>query len=249
MGTTLAKHGYTVEFGYFSGTCRGSERKPVQAERTITDATILGLGKYAGECDMSAAHLKSGAVNPVRIHTGDKFNPTTRRYEAQYIAFGDGTAAQQTRAIELAVAGAESDARGARAHAKGLQQMADELHGTPLVLIVDEPKPAPAPKATVDVKTATVTGTFGSKADRKAELDKINRRFEQQTHKLQAIYLNVPNVARTEEMTAVYYAPMYPHQWKAKHSAAALKVFPQAAEIVKAIEELVAAREAVKAAP
>lgn len=248
MGTTLAKHGYTVEFGYFNGTCRGSDRQPVQTDRTITDATIESLGRYAAECDESAARLRDGAISPGRIRTGDKLNRTTYKYEATYIAFADGTLAQQVRAVEMAVAGAESDARGARAHAVGLQQMADKYHGTAWVLIVDEPKATPASKPVVDVKTATVTGAFGSKAARKEELDKINRAFEKQIHNLQAIYLAIPHDQRTEEGSQVYYAPMYPHQWKPKHSAQALKVFPQATDIVKAIEELVAAREAVKAA-
>ena len=249
MGATLAKHGYTVKFGYFSGTCRGSDRKPVQTERTLTDATIDGLGRYAVECDESAAKLTAGTIRPSRIHTGDKLNRTTFKYEPQYIAFAAGTPDQQRHAVELAVAGAESDARGARAHALGLKQMADRLHGTALVLIEDMPKPAPAIKPTVDVKNAKVTGTFPTKVARKEELDKLNRAFDKARDALQDIYLALPHDQRTEAKTAVYYGPMQLNHWRPKHSAAALKEFPQAAAIVRTIEELVAAREAVKAAP
>jgi hypothetical protein len=244
----LAKHGYTVEFGYFQGTCRGSRRPPVQQDRAITDATIVGLGEYAKECDASAERFGSGAALPKRIKTGEKLNRVTYKYEPVYIEFATGTADQQRTAIGLAIAECESDARHARAHARDLKKMADELHGTPLVLIVDEPKVKVA-KPVVDVKAGTVTGSFGSKAARKAELDKITRAYEKQIRALQDICLSIPHDQRSEEQSEVYYAPMYPHHWKPKHSALALKVFPQAAGIMVAIEELVAAREVVKNAP
>lgn len=249
MADGLANHGYTVQFGFFKGTCRGSSKQPVQVERTITDATIDALHDYAAGCDAAVRNLKTGVSFPSRILTGQKLNRTTYKYEDVHIAFADGTQAQQTRAIELAIMSEESDARGARGHAKGLKEMANRLHGTALVLIDDMVKAAPAPKATVDVKAAKVTGAFGSKAARKDELDKLNRVYERQIDALQAIFLAVPHDARTQEQTDVYYAPHNLCNWRPKHSAAALKVFPQAKDIVTAIEELVAAREAVKAAP
>jgi hypothetical protein len=256
MGTVLAKHGYTVEYGYFNGTCRGSDRQPIQTERTITDATIVGLGKFAAECDESAANLRAGTTHPSRIKTGEKLNPATSRYEAVYIAWEAGSDYQKLQAVERAVNGAERDASHARAHARSLKKMAEELHGTALVAIddfrkaADEAKARKAAKPTVDVKAATVSGAFGSKAARKEELDKINRLYSKQIDALQAIYLALPSHERElGKRTEVYYAPMYPHQWKAKHSALALKEFPQAAAIVAEIEQLVAAREAVKAAP
>lgn len=244
----LASHGYTVEFGYFRGTCSGSGKAPVQNERTLTDATIDALHEYAAGCDASARNLKSGVSFPSRIHTGDKLNRQTFKYEPQYIAFSEGTADQQAHAIKLAIMEAESDARGARGHAKGLKEMADRLHGTELVLIVDEPTVA-KPVATVDVKAAKVTGAFGSKAARKAELDKLSRRFDRLRDELQDMYLALPRDARTEAKTEIYYGPTYLNHWRAKHSEAVLREFPKAANIVTEIEQLVAAREAVKAAP
>jgi len=130
------------------------------------------------------------------------------------------------------------------------------LHGTALVAIsdmeraaMDEAAARAANKAKVDIKAGTVTGTFASKAERKAELDKINHAFSKCTDELQEFYLRIPHDQRTPAQMEVYYTPMYPHQWKPKHSAAALKEFPQAATIVAKIEDLVAAREAVKSAP
>lgn len=250
MGAVLAKHGYTVTFGFFSGTCYGSGQKPIQTQRSMTDDTIKQLGSYAADCDSSAAKLRSGSVHPTRILTGQKFNRDTHKYEPVFIDWADGTLDQQTKAQAIALAEVESDARHARSHASTLKTMADKLFGTALPLISDlEAKAAPAPKAVVDVKTAKVHGAFGSKAARKDELDKINRLYDKATNKLQHIYLGWDEAKRQEVSIDAYYLPMYPHQWKARHSALCLKAFPQAADVIKEIEELVAAREAVKAAP
>lgn len=256
METGLAKHGYTVDYGFFNGTCDGSDRQPVQTERSVTDATIEGLGKFAVKCDTTAAKMKAGEAHPDLIKTGENLNRDTNRYEPVYITWEQGTPDRQRRAVELAIHALEGDARHARAHARYLLEMADRLHGAALVAIsdleraaMDEAAARARNKVKVDVKTGTVTGAFGSKAERKAELDKINRAFEKCTRQLQDIYLAMPSDQRTDANTAVYYAPMYPHQWKPKHSAAALREFPQAAAIVAQIEELVTARESVKSAP
>lgn len=39
----LAKHGYTVEWGYFEGTCPGSNFLPIQLDRTIADEELEKL--------------------------------------------------------------------------------------------------------------------------------------------------------------------------------------------------------------
>lgn len=250
MGTTLAKHGYTVEFGFFRGTCDGSDRQPVQIERSHTDATIVWLREYAEREDSVVAQLKAGKMHPTRIKTGQELNRSTFKYEPVYIEWSAGTVEQQRKAVELAIAMSESDARHARAHAKGLAQMANLFHGRPLVAIADlEAKAAPAPQAVVDVKAGKVIGAFGSKAARKNEMDKLNREYERLHRAIQEIYLALPHGQRTEAKTEVYYGPMGLHQWRAKHSAQALKEFPQAADLVAQIEELVKAREAIKAAP
>jgi hypothetical protein len=250
MGTVLAKHGYTVEFGYFNGTCHGSGQVPIQTDRFIADQTSKGLEGYAADCESSAKRLKSGSVHPTHINTGrTKLDPHTYTHEPVYIEWAQGTPYQQRVAVERAVAEAERDARHARDHARSLREMADRLHGTALVAIVDLQPTPKAPKPMVDVQTAKVHGTFASKAARKAELDKITRAFEACTRELQALYLALPLDQRTDAKEDVYYAPMYPHQWRPEHSAAALREFPQAGVIVAKIEELVAAREAVKNAP
>tara|TARA_Y100000816_G_scaffold177373_1_gene128019 strand:- start:625 stop:1464 length:840 start_codon:yes stop_codon:yes gene_type:complete len=42
----LAKHGYTVEFGYFDGVCTGSDRKPLEVDKSFTEATIVRIYEW-----------------------------------------------------------------------------------------------------------------------------------------------------------------------------------------------------------
>lgn len=58
-----------------------------------------------------------------------------------------------------------------------------------------------------------------------------------------------PQEARTQAKTDVYYGPYQLSNWRPKHTMQALNEFPEAADIVEQIEQLVKTREAIKAAP
>ena len=49
---TLAKHGYTVDFGFFSGTCSGSDQSPIEFSTDLTRATIERLEQRAAAIDL-----------------------------------------------------------------------------------------------------------------------------------------------------------------------------------------------------
>lgn len=40
QGRPLSLHGYTVDWGYFSGTCSGSKRQPLELDRSVLDASV-----------------------------------------------------------------------------------------------------------------------------------------------------------------------------------------------------------------
>ena len=42
----LAKHGYTVDFGYFDGVCTGSDRKPLEVDKSFSEATIVEISEW-----------------------------------------------------------------------------------------------------------------------------------------------------------------------------------------------------------
>ena len=42
----LAKHGYTVDFGYFDGICKGSDRKPLEVDKSFSEAPIVRISEW-----------------------------------------------------------------------------------------------------------------------------------------------------------------------------------------------------------
>ena len=41
-GGKLAKHGYTVDYGYFNGTCRGSDELPFEQSKDVAEKALAG---------------------------------------------------------------------------------------------------------------------------------------------------------------------------------------------------------------
>lgn len=128
----LAKHGYTVKgWGYFMGTCQGSDRLPLQQERTLTDSTCANVTKHAERMEQRVVDLKAGTVTPATCHGA--YDPKTRDYVK--VPWADATEYQRREAVEREVWSAESEARHARSYVRDMQKLASEVHGQPLVEI------------------------------------------------------------------------------------------------------------------
>ncbi len=254
----LAKHGYTVNWGYFNGTCQGSGRKPAEHDVTLTHTVIAFCTETAASHDDSIAALKDGTTVP---STFLRWNPTKKvehksRGGGTYTVTGcndelpiaRATAEERAKAIALAIHEHEMHASGLRSHADGLTRYVLVRLGQPLYVAaeLDAPKVKEA-APTVDVATATVTGTYKTKAARKEALDRLSRQYDKARKVLQDSYLNGNRNA--EGALDLYYAAHQLNQWRPKHSAVARKLYPALAATVAEIEALVKAREAVKAAP
>jgi len=253
----VAKHGYQV-IGYFSGVCQGAGRKPAERDVTYTRTVIDFCTTQAFEHDNRAGLLKTGTTVPstferwnatkVVTHTpkhGKPYN-TTGGYDTLPIA--KATNEERAHAVKIAIHNEELQASGLRSHAESLTRHVLVRFGEPLYVAaeLDAPKPKEA-APTVDVATATVTGTYKTKAARKEALDKLNRQYEKARRVLQDAYLNGPR--NNTSMTELYYAAQQLSQWRPRHSEAARKFYPALESTVAEIEALVKAREAVKAAP
>lgn len=260
----VAKHGYNVEHGYFQGTCPGSGEQPLQIERTLTDWIINSMREQAIEAKKLLKKLESGKAHPATVQ---KFEDTGRRtmvkdektgiWDVVMIPWAEANEHARKASIEKATWETESKIRFCERHAKDMTELAARIHGTALPLAIQEKAPK-APEAVVDVKAAKVTGTFQTKQARKDALESLNRQYGKLKEKIQDMYLAIPYAERNGSsgrqtdlqklQNDVYYGWDL-HVWKPKHSAMVLKAFPQAAEIVKEIEVLAKAREAVKNAP
>lgn len=253
----IAKHGYTVDWGYFNGTCQGSDKAPAEHDVTLTRNVIAFCTETAADHDEEIADLKSGKTVP---STFARYNPNkvvehkTRRGDTYTTKGGDDMLPiaqarpdERTKAIALAIHEHEMHASGLRSHADILTKFVLVRLGQPLYLAAD--LDAPKPKAVapvVDVANAKVVGEFKTKAARKDALDKLNRQFEKLRERVSDAYLAGD---RGERGRTLYYAAHGLSQWRPHHSAAVLELYPALASTVAEIEALVAAREAVKAAP
>ena len=58
----LAKHGYTVDFGYFNGVCTGSDRKPLEIDKSFTEQTIVELADWVEKKRVLLAEAQDNKV-------------------------------------------------------------------------------------------------------------------------------------------------------------------------------------------
>lgn len=136
----IAKHGYEVKGGYFSGTCSGSLQKPLELDRSYTDSVIASCERNAVAADTLAAELAAGIVNPLRVSLGSKYEPKARNgkggYVEQWAAWASDVPTDYQRKAQRERDIRESIARGEfmRGHAKRLRELAARVHGQPLRL-------------------------------------------------------------------------------------------------------------------
>lgn len=130
----MAKHGYTVEQGWFSGVCPGQHYSPMQRDRTQTDAVVAKILDEAAALLLQAEGLRSGLIKPTMASTGRMVQSQTKRgWEVEKVAFYQASPHYQKEAITSAIYAAESRARHGKEFAHGLRELADKCHGQPLI--------------------------------------------------------------------------------------------------------------------
>ncbi len=68
----LAKHGYTVDYGFFNGTCSGSGQLPLEQDDSILIDTVARLRAYAAKQDANVAAGTHGVTIFVRSNSTDQ---------------------------------------------------------------------------------------------------------------------------------------------------------------------------------
>jgi hypothetical protein len=142
----MAKHGYTVDGGWFNGVCTGANHKPMQEDRTVTDKIVSDIRTQVATLLKEVEELKAGKLFPEKCGSGlyesaiDE-KGRKRRVETQ-IDFKLANKYNQDRAIEHEVYVRESRARMGTAFAKDLEGVANAVHGTKLVEVKKEDAPA-----------------------------------------------------------------------------------------------------------
>jgi hypothetical protein len=129
----IAKHGYTVHWGQFNGTCPGSDNPTLHVERSLADHTIKMARKDAVELAALAECYRKRTKHPVMVGTNEyrrvPIGNGAYRSEEILAKWEDATEPQQRNGIRRAVLKLERDAELATAFANDLQTWADKITG------------------------------------------------------------------------------------------------------------------------
>ncbi len=125
----IAKHGYEVKFGFFSGTCHGWGRSPMEVSTDYTSKVAESLRAHADEQAEKAAKVRAGTIKPKTARASVFMN-------AEVVPFADAPAHMQEQAVAILAANLEGSARGARQHAEAIETLAAEVHGKPLAEVM-----------------------------------------------------------------------------------------------------------------
>lgn len=131
----IAKHGYTTEYGFFNGTCGGSDSLPLELDTTVNVATVEALNAFAAKQE-AAADAEILTV-PVEVYT-DQRDARGRRKRAIVLVNAAEWAERRDcygtfeEAVERVRYRLRRIAEQVRADAAALEDLRDKVHGQPL---------------------------------------------------------------------------------------------------------------------
>jgi len=136
VGKWMAKHGYTVEHGWFQGACSGESSEPMQVSRTRTDNIVAQVRADVAKLLEQKNKLEAGTAKPEFINRGIGRTP-------DLIPFAEGDKFDQQKAVNQAIHGLIIKAEMGTDFANALVEIADKYHGTPLIEVEKKEPPTP----------------------------------------------------------------------------------------------------------
>lgn len=139
-GGLMAKHGYTVDHGWFSGVCAGQFFAPLEIDRNQTDSTVALVRAEVAQLREKAARLRSGEDVPATGKVARLID--MKRVEVE-LPFSECPAHVQRAEVDRLAYSAESRARHGEVYANQMEALADRVHGQPLLEVERNAGPAP----------------------------------------------------------------------------------------------------------
>lgn len=129
----IAKHGYTTEYGFFNGTCGGSDKLPLELDTKVNVATVEALNKFAAEQEAKA----DGEILKVSIEVGREYRAGRRIAITKLVDRAEFEATQPRYrhfddAVDLLRFKLRRSAEIVRADAEQLDTLRASVHGQPL---------------------------------------------------------------------------------------------------------------------
>lgn len=131
----IAKHGYTTEYGFFNGTCGGSDELPLELDTAVNIGTVAAMIKFAEKNEAAA----EADITKVLVEFGPYIydNRGRRTRETKFVDRAEFEATQPRyadfdRQVEIVRMNHLRTARGVRADAQMIDDLRDVVHGQPL---------------------------------------------------------------------------------------------------------------------
>jgi hypothetical protein len=132
----VAAHGYTVELGWFSGTCSGAAHRPMEEDVTVTTRICEDIRKDCAALVATATAYRRGESHP-------KEWQYSRRPKAPATPWEEIPEYARQGILETAAYRLERRAEIGENVAKSLEKLVAEVHGKALVEVKVEAGPAP----------------------------------------------------------------------------------------------------------
>lgn len=152
----IAKHGYTVENGWFKGACGGHRHAPIEVERAEADELVTSVQNDVARLRAHVLSLQQGEYTPTYIVVSAGIG---RHSKPTLLPFADGTEEQQRQTLAKDIRDATAHADGGESFAAYLRTTCDHFHGRPLRQVERLPPPA-APRLGERRQTASATLTL-----------------------------------------------------------------------------------------
>ena len=132
----MAKHGYTVESGWFQGVCAGKHFSPIQVSRDDTDKLIATVREQVLEMIIKADKVASGEIKPTTITR----HPHSKK-AMEFVPFAEATSWEQRDAIRALEWNFRRNAEMGTSFANMMAEVADKYHGKALVEVAKKEAP------------------------------------------------------------------------------------------------------------
>lgn len=129
----IAKHGYTTEYGFFNGTCGGSDELPLELDTKVNIKIVAATYHWAAEQEAKA----NGEITTVPVEVGSHYRAGHRIPEIKSMDRAEFEATQPSykkfdNYVDLLRHKLRRSAEIARADAAQLDALRDKVHGEPL---------------------------------------------------------------------------------------------------------------------
>lgn len=129
----LAKHGYRVkDFGYFVGTCPGSDHLPLEQDRQLSDKVIADMRVMEQAHLRAISEYRDGRRIPDRIFDRTVWNRETRKHDEVWIDWAAGSEYERQAEVNRRIREHEWQASQAKSHGDSLTRLIARVHGKPL---------------------------------------------------------------------------------------------------------------------